>query len=43
MSLTAERLEKLRKDIAETLKFRKSYEKKTIQKILLEDINFFTK
>ena len=43
MALTAERLDKLRKDIAEALKFRKTYQKKTIQKILADDIEIFTK
>lgn len=41
MSLTFERVEKLRKDIAELLKERRSLEKKSIQTLFLEDISFF--
>lgn len=41
MSLTKERVDKLRKDISVLLKDKKTLEKKTVQSLFLEDINIF--
>lgn len=41
MSLTKERVDKLRKDISILLKEKKTLEKKTVQSLFLEDINIF--
>jgi hypothetical protein len=41
MSLTKERVDKLRKDISVLLKEKKTLEKKTVQSLFLEDINIF--